>query len=212
MADLIVLMTVRLEAGAGLALDAAAFWATVPVLDSLDTLVPLTFRFPRVGAVVLAVGSAGFFAFMVEPGAVVMVVDDPAGFRVSVVPRDPLAFSTTWERRFDEDFAVLLLASESGGCSAPRGSTRTFVDAGDRTWDSWGVPTSAAPGPPRAFLLGTAVGSTEFSLSSTALMSSLKRGQSTAPQGGSARRHQHTSDACEDVLDWLSRLQQASVG
>lgn len=203
MADLIVPMTVRLEAGAGLALDATAFWTTVPVLESLDTLPPLTFRLPRVGADVVSIGEAGFLALIVEPGALVVVigVDDPVGFRVSVVPRDPLAFSTAWERRLDENFTALLLAGEAEECSTPRGNTRTFVDAGDRTWASWGVPTSAAPGPPRAFFLETAVGSTEFSLSSAALMPSLNAVSPLHVKDGPARRHQHTSDACEDVLD-----------
>lgn len=144
-ADLIVPMTVRLVAGGGLvagARDAVLFFTTVAVLASLDSLVPLTFRLPRVEAVVAAAGNGGFLERVPVPAALPLVAG-AAAFRDAAAARDPFAFSTMFDSILDDDFDAMLLAGEGGrpiidltgevGRSAARGATRALVDVGDKT-------------------------------------------------------------------------------
>lgn len=144
-ADLIVLMTVLLGAGAVVlaALEAVVFFTTVALLASLDSLVALIFRLPRVAAadgggaaafrdrVVVARVGAGF----------VLAVDEVVVFLVTAAGRVAFAFSTMLDRMLDEDFVFRPLTGEAGrpitdlagdaGRSA--GRSLVFDEAGDRT-------------------------------------------------------------------------------
>ena len=173
-ADFIVPMTVRLAGGGGLvalARDAVLFLTTVAVLASLDSLVPLTFRLPRVEAVVAAAGNGGFLA-RVDVLAAAPVVVGTAAFLDAAAARDPFAFSTMLDRMLDDGLDAMLFVGEGGRPtmdltgevrrSAARGATRALVDVGDRTWLE---DASTATTPARDFFLGIPIGSAEFSLS-----------------------------------------------
>lgn len=179
-ADFIVFMTVLLAAGAfvfaPVALEAAAapapvvFFTTVPVLVSLDSL---TFRLPRVAVAVAglllpaagflpaAAAAAGAAAFLARAGAVEpeleLAEEAVVTFLVSAAPpappppRAPLAFSTMFDSRFDDDAFVpgppltgdagrenvLGFAGEDGGGRSRAGMMRAFDEVGDRICPWW---------------------------------------------------------------------------
>lgn len=156
-ADFVVLMAVpgRLMAEAAfapVAREAVVFLTTVDVLPSLPSLVVLTFRLPRV--VVGAAVELDVAVATLRPRAAVgaalavlgfeLVDDDVVVFLLPVAAlRMPFAFSTIFERRFDEDLYDSDLTGEAGllsndlvgdaGLSRPS-ITRVFDDAGDSIW------------------------------------------------------------------------------
>lgn len=177
-ADFIVFMTVLLAAGAfvfaPVALEAAAapapvvFFTTVPVLVSLDSL---TFRLPRVAVAVagLLLPAAGFLPAAAAAGAAAFLArgavepelelaeEAVVTFLVSAAPpappppRAPLAFSTMFDSRFDDDAFVpgppltgdagrenvLGFAGEDGGGRSRAGMMRAFDEVGDRICPWW---------------------------------------------------------------------------
>lgn len=143
-ADLIVPITVFFAAGPVVlaALDAVVFFNTVVVLPSLDSLVPLTFRLPRVEA---AVGGRGLVAAcrervgagpLVELAAEEMAV---VVFLVRGCGRVAFAFSTIFVMRLDEVLAPGAFMGDAGLLAivltgdVGRGTSRVLEDAGDRT-------------------------------------------------------------------------------
>lgn len=147
MVDLVVFVAVLLAAGAVLVVLAAAvvFLTTVAVLASLDSLVTLTFRLPRVAVV----DGGGAAALRVRPVAVVAVVptlelavEEAVAFLVAAAGRVALALSTMLDRMFEEalvgaftgDAGRLIIGFE-GEAGRSLGITRVFEDVGDRTCD-----------------------------------------------------------------------------
>jgi hypothetical protein len=141
----------------------------------------------------VAGGTAGFLALLEVPAALELAVDEAVTFLAAAAPRVALAFSTMLDRMFDDALEVTPLVGETGraimdfagdaGCSimalageagrfTPLG-TRALVEVGDRIWLGWACPAPAAAGAARTLFLGLPVGSTEFSLSSAPVISSL---------------------------------------
>jgi hypothetical protein len=176
--DLIVLVTVFLAAGAALVpLTAVVFLTTVAVLASLDSLVTLTFRLPRV----TAVDGGGIAALRVRPVAVVAVVavapalelavEDAVVFLVVAAGRVALALSTILDKIF-EDLVVGAFTGDAGRliidligeAGRSLGTTRVFEDVGDRICDAV-IGALGWMTAPRSLFLGLSIGSPWFSLS-----------------------------------------------
>lgn len=169
-----MLATVFLAAGAALAPLKVVFLTTVAVLASLDSLVTLTFRLPRV----TAVDGGGIAALRVRPVAVVVVapalelaVEDVVVFLVAAAGRVALALSTILDRIF-EGLVVEALTGDAGRliidfvgeAGRSLGITRVFEDVGDRICDA-AIGTFGWMTAPRNLFLGLSIGSPWFSLS-----------------------------------------------
>lgn len=146
--DLTVFVAVLLAAGAVLVVLEAAvvFFTTVAVLASLDSLVTLTFRLPRVAVV----DGGGAAALRVRPVAVVaavptleLAVEEAVAFLVAAAGRVALALSIILDRMLEEALVVggftgdagRLIIGFEGEAGLSLGITRVFEDVGDRTWD-----------------------------------------------------------------------------
>ncbi len=156
-------------------LEAVVFLTTVAVLPSLDSLVTLTFRLPRV----VVVDGGGAAALRVRPVAVVAVVpalelavEEAVAFLAVVVGRVALALSTILERIFEEALvggafigdAGRLIIDFVGEAGRSLGRMRVFDDVGDRTCDAE-MGAFGWMGAPRSLFLGLSIASPWFSLS-----------------------------------------------
>lgn len=145
---LAALVAVLLAAGAVLVVleVAVVFLTTVAVLASLDSLVTLTFRLPRVAVV----DGGGAAALRVRPVAVVAVVptlelavEEAVAFLVTAAGRVALALSIMLDRMLEEALVVgafmgdagRLIIGFEGEAGRSLGITRVFDDVGDRTCD-----------------------------------------------------------------------------
>lgn len=183
--DLIVLIIVFLAGAVFAVLEAVdALFTTVVVLPSLDSLVTLTFRLPRVAPV----DGGATPALRARPVAVVAVfpalelaVDEVVIFLVAAAGRVPLALSTMLERMFEEALPGGTLTGDPGRLivdfmgevGRSLGRTRVFEDVGERTCEAV-MGAAACMTAPRTLFLGLSKASPWFSLSApeTSLLNS----------------------------------------
>lgn len=174
--DLIVLIIVFLAGAVFAVLEAVdALFTTVVVLPSLDSLVTLTFRLPRVAPV----DGGATPALRARPVAVVAVfpalelaVDEVVIFLVAAAGRVPLALSTMLERMFEEALPGGTLTGDPGRLivdfmgevGRSLGRTRVFEDVGERTCEAV-MGAAACMTAPRTLFLGLSKASPWFSLS-----------------------------------------------
>jgi hypothetical protein len=177
MVDLVVFAAGFLAAGAArVVLEIiVVFLTTVAVLASLDSLVALIFRLPRVAATDGG-GAAALRALPVAVDAVApaleLAVEEVVAFLIAAGRVALDAFSTMLDKRFEELFiagaftgdAGRLIIDFIGEAGRSLGTMRVFEDVGDRTCDTvtgafiWVTPA-------RNLFLGLSRSSPRFSLS-----------------------------------------------